>query len=132
MDRITDKQLQAIVDRINRMLGMPAAPYVKVGDKHVAQIGNFHLDHAYGGVSLARMVNDGGGISNVLGVGHVTKRDLADRMYAFIRGLEMGKEHSTARQALQRIADGEVMTGKFTHAETVLAYQELARSALKA
>ena len=32
--------------------------------------------------------------------------------------------------ALQQIADGNVMTGTFTHLETVLRYQEIARDAL--
>lgn len=32
--------------------------------------------------------------------------------------------------ALQRIAGGEVMSGEFTHAETVLAYQQIARAAI--
>ena len=31
---------------------------------------------------------------------------------------------------LQRIAEGSVMSGEFTHAETVIAYQEIARAAL--
>lgn len=32
--------------------------------------------------------------------------------------------------ALERIAAGQEMSGEFTHAETVLAYQEIARAAL--
>jgi len=52
------------------------------------QIGNFHLSHAYGGVCLHRMVNEGGGVTDIFGCGHVTKRDLANRMQAFIKGLE--------------------------------------------
>ena len=33
-------------------------------------------------------------------------------------------------ETLQRIAEGKVMQGEFSHAETVLAYQELARAAI--
>ena len=36
----------------------------------------------------------------------------------------------SAVTALKRIADGQVMSGEFTHAQTVLAYQNLAREAL--
>lgn len=36
------------------------------------------------------------------------------------------------RATLEAIANGQVMTGKFTHAETVLRYQEIARKALAA
>lgn len=92
MERMTQQHLQAIVDRINRTTGAPMKPYEKVGERYVAQIGNYHLSGAYGGQSLHRMVSEGGGISDVFGCGHVTKRDLADRMYAFIKGLEVASE----------------------------------------
>ena len=91
MDRITEKQLQAVVDRINRITNSPMVPYAKVGDKYVAQIGNYHLSHAYGGVSLERMSNDGGGVTQPFGCGHVSKRDLYNRMQAFLSGLDAGK-----------------------------------------
>jgi hypothetical protein len=82
-NRVTEKQLQAIVDRINRITNSPAEPYIN----GKAQIGNYHLSHAYGGVSLHRMHNDGGGVSSPLSIGHVTKRELQNLMYAFICGL---------------------------------------------
>lgn len=82
-NRVTEKQLQAIVDRINRITGSPLEPYAN----GKAQIGNYHLSHAYGGVCLHRMHNDGGGVSSPLSVGHVTKRELANLMYAYICGL---------------------------------------------
>ena len=79
--RITEKDLQATCDRINRMLDKPLEP----------NIGCYHLDHAYGGVALHQMVNDGGGVRDILG-GHLTKRDLYERMNAFIKGLEEVKK----------------------------------------
>lgn len=82
-NRVTEKQLQAIVDRINTMTGSPLEPYAN----GKAQIGNYHLSHAYGGVCLHRMHNEGGGVSSPLLVGHVTKRELANLMYAYICGL---------------------------------------------
>lgn len=89
MERISIKDLQSVCDRINRIMGTPAKPYERGADgKLVAQIGNYHLDQAYGGVNLVRMVNEGGGISNVLGCGCIPKRDLYERMHCFIRGLE--------------------------------------------
>ena len=83
INRVTEKQLQAIVDRINTMTGSPLEPYAN----GKAQIGNYHLSHAYGGVCLHRMHNEGGGVSSPLSVGHVTKRELANLMYAYICGL---------------------------------------------
>ena len=83
-NRITESHLQAIVDRLNRTTGSPAAPYVD----GVAQIGNYHLSHAYGGVCLHRMFNDGGGVTSPLSCGHTTKRELATMLYAFIAGID--------------------------------------------
>jgi hypothetical protein len=85
MNRVTEKDLQAIVDRINRITGSPSAPYID----GKAQIGNYHLSHAYGGVALHRMYNDAGGVTSPLSTGHIPKRELAGLMYAFINGLEV-------------------------------------------
>lgn len=89
MDRITLAHLQAIVDRINRTMGTPHESWVKdESGKYCAQIGNYHLSGAYGGYSLHQMMSDGGGVYDTLGCGHIAKRELAERMYAFIRGIE--------------------------------------------
>ena len=97
--RITESFLEAVCLRINRAIGMPHAPYEKKGDRHVAQIGNYHISHAYGGVCLHRMHNAGGGVSDVFGCGHVTKRELADRMFAFLKGVEAGCEMMAQTEA---------------------------------
>lgn len=85
MSRITDKYLDAIVDRLNRITGSPAAPYID----GKAQVGNYHISHAYGGVCLHRMHNEGGGVSSPLSTGHIPKRELAGLMHAFIAGMEV-------------------------------------------
>ena len=86
MNRITQETLNAVTDRINRMTGSPMLPYVN----GKPQIGCYCLDWAYGGVGLRRIVNDGGGETNVI-AGYMTKRELYDRMQAFISGLEACK-----------------------------------------
>lgn len=83
-NRITESQLQSIVDRLNRITCSPAAPYID----GKAQIGNYHLSQAYGGVCLHRMHNDGGGVTSPLSCGHTTKRELATMLYAFIAGID--------------------------------------------
>lgn len=99
MHRVTDKDLQAIVARINRMTGSPLEPYTKGADGHYsANIGNYHLSHAYGGVCLHRMVNQGGGVTDVLMCCHVPKRELQTAMFAFIRGMETASLNA-AREA---------------------------------
>ena len=88
MQRIGVKNLQAVVDRINRMAGSPMEPWVRGEDgKLRGQIGNYHLDGAYGGYALHRMVNEGGGIINITD-GYRPKRELYDLLFAFIRGME--------------------------------------------
>lgn len=90
--RTTIKTLQYLVDRINQLTGSPTKPYLRVdGDKLVAQIGNYHLSQAYGGVCLHRMHNDGGGVTTPLIWGHVPKRELEIALRAFISGLEIEK-----------------------------------------
>ena len=83
MNRVTESELQSIVDRINRICGTPDKPYVNGN----SQVGNYHLGFAYGGVELQQMENESGGVRTPLGCGHVTKRELRDRMHAFISGL---------------------------------------------
>lgn len=88
--RITNTQLQAIVNRINDITKSPKEAYTKKKNKYVANIGNFHLDFAYGGVALHRMYNDAGGVEDIFN-GHHSKKDLAEKMWAFIRGLTFKK-----------------------------------------
>lgn len=84
MSRITDKQLESLVDRINELTDSPMQPWID----GKAQIGNYHLSYAYGGVCLHRMFNTGGGVTTPLVHGHVPKRELYNAMWAFIEGLE--------------------------------------------
>lgn len=93
MQRITEKDLQRLCDRINEATGSPMKPWDRAEgeDRMRAQIGNYHLSHAYGGVCLHRMHNEGGGVSTPLSGGHEPKRDLYNRMTAFLAGLEAAK-----------------------------------------
>ncbi len=87
--RVTNAQLEAVVERINRITKSPLESYtVDSAGKYTANIGNFHLDYAYGGVALHRMQSIGGGITDVLSIGHPSKRECLNAMFAFIRGLE--------------------------------------------
>ena len=94
MDRIRMNELEAVVRRINQVAGTPEQPYIKEGDKYVAQIGCYHLSGAYGGYALHQMVNESGGCRDVLRSGHMPKRELYERMHAFVEGLVTAKEGS--------------------------------------
>jgi hypothetical protein len=80
MKRITEKDLQAVVDRINRTTGSP----MKWGD-----VGNYQLDGAYGGWRLVRVVNKSGGVTDITS-GYRSKRDVYDLMHSWLRGWEAG------------------------------------------
>lgn len=93
MNRITDKNLGALCERLNKLTNSPATPYsIKEGaDHHTANIGNYHISHAYGGVCLHRMSNESGGVNCPLSQGHGPKRELYGQMQAFIAGIESTK-----------------------------------------
>jgi hypothetical protein len=99
--RITDRDLIGMVDRLNRITKSPSTPYARVDGRSAAQIGNFHLSHAYGGVCLHRMVDDGGGASDVLSIGHVPKRDLYNALHAFIRGMDFAESEAASAREVQ-------------------------------
>jgi hypothetical protein len=86
--RITENQLRALVLRINEATNSARTPYKEVEGKLVGQIGNYHLSFAYGGVSLHRMANEHGGVRDVLGCGHMAKRELYEKMHAYLLGMD--------------------------------------------
>jgi hypothetical protein len=92
MQRITEKQLEALVGWINELTNSPATSYTRTDDKLTANIGNYHLYYAYGGVNLHRMTNEGGGVNTPLGGGTRTKRELFNQLHAFINGLRAKNE----------------------------------------
>lgn len=81
--------LRARVDMLNKLAGAPLTPWIRTADgRNVAQVGNFHLSGAYGGVSLHCMHNEAGGLRDVFGCGHITRRELFDRLCAYMQGFE--------------------------------------------
>lgn len=89
-NRITTANLEAIVQRINKMTNSPDKPYALKDGKYIPQANCYHLSQAYGGYALHRMTSQEGGtgVNDILSRGHMPKRELAELMYAYIRGLE--------------------------------------------
>jgi hypothetical protein len=88
MQRITEKQLESLVQWVNELTNSPSTSYTRTEDgKLSANIGNYHLYFAYGGVNLHRMTNTSGGVNTPLGGGTRTKRELFNQLHAFINGL---------------------------------------------
>ena len=90
MERITKKQLKGAVERLNRATGNPVESYIKDSDgRYRAQVGNYHLDWAYGGVSLCKMFNESGGVTTIWGRG--TKRECIDAIWCVLNCLYQEK-----------------------------------------
>ncbi len=94
MGQITKAHLEYKVRRLNKMTGNPVEPWGSKDGKLRANIGNYHLCWAYGGVDLHQMDNQGGGVNTPLSCGCTTKRDLANRIDAFISGVREGQDGS--------------------------------------
>lgn len=86
--RTSIKTLAILCDFINSKLETPQTPYSQIDGKIKANIGNFHLSQAYGGVCVHRMENDAGGVSTPIWYGHIPKKEAESLMRAYLRGLE--------------------------------------------
>lgn len=91
MDRITQKQLEVLVNEINTLTNSPLEYSDKTVTGFKSNINHYCLDMAYGGAKLVRIVNEGGGQREISNIGYGTKRELYHFMRAFIMGLEYKK-----------------------------------------
>jgi hypothetical protein len=85
--RINRTHLDAKAATLNSMTKSPSEPYRTVDGKLTANVGNYHISRAYGGYCLHRMCNESGGVSDVFSCGHVSARELAGLMSAYMSGL---------------------------------------------
>ena len=89
MDRIKQSDLEYYAGLINQATNSPQDPYhTDENNQNRANIGNYHISGAYSGKSLHRMCNEHGGVSDVFSCGHIPRRDLYNRMRAYLSGLE--------------------------------------------
>ena len=89
MQRITDKQLDSLCDYLNKLTDSPTEYGGRQADgSFKSNVGHYTISHAYGGVCLHRIANEGGGVTTPLIHGHVPKRELYNAMQAFIKGLD--------------------------------------------
>ena len=87
--RITERDLEICITRLNKATGKPITPYTRDENGHfTGNIGNYHLDSAYGGYRLVQMVNHGGGITVISNGGFVSKRDLYNQLHTALAFLE--------------------------------------------
>lgn len=82
--------LQLRVDRLNKLTGHALTSYTKHEDgKFLPNPGVYYIDMAYGGYQLEQMAEHDTGCSVVLSRG--TKRELFDKLCAYINGIEVGQ-----------------------------------------
>lgn len=95
MSRITLKQLEALVLRINKLAKTPDTYMtMNANGERTININHYHLNQAYGGIKLVQTCSEGGGIRDITWNGYTTKSKLYDQLYAFISGLETGLHHA--------------------------------------
>ena len=93
--RITDSMLEACIRRLNELTGSPLTPWSQVDGRNVANVGNFHLSGAYGGVCVHRMHSTSGGVTTPIISYHTTKRELYDRINSFMDGIYFAQDNMT-------------------------------------
>ena len=81
-NRITEKMLRSQCDFLNELTDNPLQPYTD----GKANIGNYHISFAYGGVGLHQTMNKSGGIKAIIS-GYTPKRELFDKISAYTQGI---------------------------------------------
>jgi len=84
MNRVTEKDLKAIIKRLNEATGANVEHYTD----GVPSPFNYHLSCAYGGYALHQFGETGSGVRDVFSSGHTTKRDLYNRISAYLEGMQ--------------------------------------------
>tara|TARA_R110000744_G_scaffold64675_2_gene133067 strand:- start:366 stop:638 length:273 start_codon:yes stop_codon:yes gene_type:complete len=88
MTRITVKDLEGVVSRLNRLTDNPDTTWTRNAEgKLKANIGNYHLSGAYGGYALHQNMSDGRGITDIFN-GHMPKRELYNLIHAYLNGID--------------------------------------------
>lgn len=96
MSRITDKHLDGLVNRLNKLTNSPLDYYDKTSAKFKVNVGHFKLDSAYGGNKLVRVDNASGGECDISIGGYITKSALYDQIVMLIKGYELANKEKVA------------------------------------
>ena len=111
--RITVKDLKGALVYLNRDLGLPEEPYSKTSDgRFRSNIGNIHLDQAYGGYKLTQMATDGGGVRELTGRG--SAREIYDQIFAMRKGIEIsgGRRNNPTKRKIKAVGRQSQATGR--------------------
>ena len=86
--RTTQHDLDGACARLNRLTGNPVTAWTPRPDGSMqAQVGHYYIEAAYGGWKLVQMINPFGGVTEPLGGGYTSRRDLLNLLWAMIAGV---------------------------------------------
>jgi hypothetical protein len=114
MERYTRKNAEAAFERLAQKLGKPTAKstgkatWRRVGDRNVATVGQWALDHnsIYGGFVVVEIVNEGGGEAHPLGDRRMPAREFCQSIYFAERVLSLVDSHELSTLSLAEIRNG--------------------------
>lgn len=87
--RIKEKDLEMLIDRVNKEMDFPEKPYIETDKGYEPAPENIHLDFAYGGVSVEQMLKSSG-VEKVLH-GYHTKKEAHLFLQGLVKGIELAK-----------------------------------------
>lgn len=90
MNRVSMKHLEQLADLINEMKGAPTEYAAKAKCVFKANVGYRYIYASGTGYSLACVSNESGGINTRFG--SKTKRELFEKLHAYLEGLREEKE----------------------------------------
>ena len=92
--RTSRKCLESLVATINGITGVNVTEWRTIQEhgisRNVAPVGAYTLDHAYGGYSLHRYVNEGGAVDAVIDT-RCSAGEMEGLLRAFLKGVSAGK-----------------------------------------
>ena len=83
--RVTESDLDHIVELINKKTGHATSPYLKVDGVFQAQVGTYYIDSAYGYHKLQQICDINERVGNI--TRFVRKEELLILLYAFLVGV---------------------------------------------
>tara|TARA_Y100000310_G_scaffold82378_1_gene78989 strand:+ start:79 stop:552 length:474 start_codon:yes stop_codon:yes gene_type:complete len=110
MERITIKQIERKINYLNEITGNPLKPYSwnKKEEKLTSNAGCYYWSGSYGGYKLEQICK-GGGSSDPIYTGFVPKRELYNKICAFVRGIEEGLEQGEKMINLTEYGENELL-----------------------
>jgi hypothetical protein len=98
VQRVTEKMLDGLADRLNKMHGYALELGTRQPDGEMKWNPNvFHIDRAYNGFGLFQQAENGTGSRDVLYIGHTTKRELYHAIFAYIKGIQDTEDRERIR-----------------------------------